>query len=348
MKAAAALVAAIWCAVVPIAHADAGEDWQRIEALEAEPPPGDLASREQAQTAALRRLEEQERVLRNFARAYPADPRSFDARLRLARLLSVRADLSGKPKARAESRAVLDELGKSAPAERRADVAFARISISMRQFKGNDTAARTGLLREARAFQKTYPDDRRVPALLVEVATLFDDEPAQKEALLREADPLTTDADLKGRIGDDRKRIAQLGKVVELQSPPGDGRDFDLAKFRGKVVVICWFADWSPPAMMAVRGVRDAVRKFPRAEVQAVGVSLDEKRAALAANVSSLKLDWPIVFDGRGWESPFAREFGINALPTVWVLDTEGKLRVLNVHGNLEGILERMLREGAE
>jgi hypothetical protein len=49
-------------------------------------------------------------------------------------------------------------------------------------------------------------------------------------------------------------------------------------------------------------------------------------------------LTWPMAWDGKGWESPLARDFGINALPTVWLLDSHGKLRSLNA---LEGAADR-------
>jgi peroxiredoxin len=332
------------CAMPGRLLAGADDEWQRIEALES--APGEkFTSREEARVVALRRLAKQESALRAFSAAHPEDARSLDAQLRLARVLAVRGDLEPSTEASAASRAILAKLEKTAPAERRADVAFARISLRMRNFATADSAARESLLSQARSFQRGFPGDRRIAALLTEVSTLFDDAPEMKGALLREASRLTTDPELTGRIADDMERLAMLGKPLAMRFPPESGRGFDVAHYRGKLVVICWFADWSPPAMLAVRGVRDALAGFSRNQVQPIGISLDHDRTVLARNMESLKLDWPVAFDGKGWESPLARDYRINALPTVWVLDREGKLRTLNVPGNLGAVLERMLRE---
>ena len=50
--------------------------------------------------------------------------------------------------------------------------------------------------------------------------------------------------------------------------------------------------------------------------------------------MKSRALTWPVAFDGKGWESPLVRGLGINALPTVWLLDARGRLRSLNALEN--------------
>ena len=69
---------------------------------------------------------------------------------------------------------------------------------------------------------------------------------------------------------------------------------------------------------------------LPENQVQIVGVSLDRNREPLERLVTEQKIEWPIICDGKGWESPIVRSLGINSLPTSWLLDREGKLRSLN------------------
>ena len=57
------------------------------------------------------------------------------------------------------------------------------------------------------------------------------------------------------------------------------------------------------------------------------------------------KIDFPVYFDGKGWESPLARSLGINALPTAWVLDRSGNLRTLNAMNSTEAIITQLLQE---
>jgi hypothetical protein len=69
---------------------------------------------------------------------------------------------------------------------------------------------------------------------------------------------------------------------------------------------------------------------LPKDKVQFVGVSLDTKREPLEALATEQKIDWPVICDSKGWESPLVRNLGINALPTVWILDRAGRLHSLN------------------
>jgi hypothetical protein len=53
----------------------------------------------------------------------------------------------------------------------------------------------------------------------------------------------------------------------------------------------------------------------------------------------------PVYFDGKSWESPLVRKFGVNALPTVWVIDRRGILRSLNAGENLADVVEALVME---
>ena len=168
---------------------DAEADWKEIIALDAGP-------QEQPQTAEAARamvtahVAKQERALRGFLTAHPQDPRVFETRLRLARLLQIRGDIEQSDKQRAEGKRQLDELEKTATPEQRVELDFAKVSRLMRNLRQVTPARRDELLAAARKFQADHPGDRRIAALLAEVATLFDAQPKTKEALLTEAQPL--------------------------------------------------------------------------------------------------------------------------------------------------------------
>ena len=112
---------------------------------------------------------------------------AFEARLRLARLLQIRADFESSEKPRAEAKRLLDELEKTATPEQRPELDFAKVARLMRGLRPPDAAQRDEVLKAARRFQAAHPADRRVAALLAEVATLFDSQPKTKEILLEDA-----------------------------------------------------------------------------------------------------------------------------------------------------------------
>ena len=96
----------------PLVAGDAREDWTRVTALDAGPSatPKDPA---EAQTLILAHLDRQEKTLRGFLAAHAGDSNAFEARLRLARVLNLRAELKDEPKP-AEAGVILDAAEKDA------------------------------------------------------------------------------------------------------------------------------------------------------------------------------------------------------------------------------------------
>src|SRR5260221_13951719 len=80
----------------------AEDDWQTVVALDAGPG-GKSESAEAAGMMVVNHLAKQEKALRSFLAAHPQDPHVFEAQLRLARLLQIRADFEGFEKLRVEA-----------------------------------------------------------------------------------------------------------------------------------------------------------------------------------------------------------------------------------------------------
>jgi hypothetical protein len=82
--------------------------------------------------------------------------------------------------------------------------------------------------------------------------------------------------------------------------------------------------------MAALGKLQQEVAKLPQGSIRVIGVNLDPKRESALEALKSLGLSWPTAWDGKSWEGPMVRSLGINALPTVWLLDTKGRLKSLN------------------
>jgi thiol-disulfide isomerase/thioredoxin len=203
---------------------------------------------------------------------------------------------------------------------------------------------RTELLSMARAFRAKHPDDRRVAALFAEVAALFDSDPKTKLALLEDARALAKDDELKSRLADDLRRTALFGKPVSLSGPGLQGRPVNLDDLRGAPTLVIFFADFSPPSTAVLESVVRVVADLPKGSVRLFGVCLDASRDESAALLRRLGATWPVLHEGKGWESPAVRALGINTLPAVWLLDAAGRLRSLNAHQGTASLI-RQLRE---
>lgn len=339
----AALV--LWIVRGPAVAADADTDWQGIVALDVGPQeqPKDAES---ASRMVLGYLARQEKALRGFLSVHPEDARVFEGQLRLARLLQIRADFEHSDKPRAEARRLLDDLEKSATPEQRPELEFSRLASLMRSLKPGDNALRDKALNAARKFQASFPADRRLAAVFAEIATLFDAQPKTKEILLEDARSLATDEELKSRIADDLKRVRLFGEEVPLRFTTFQGSDFKLADLAGRPAFVIFFAQFSPPSLAALDQLQQEIATLPKGAARLVGVCLDERREVVEGLIKGRGITWPLASDGKGWESPLVRDLGINALPTVWLLDGRGRLRSLNaLEGGAAAKARQLLRE---
>jgi len=331
----------------------ADEAWAQIEALRQGPGMPPVDAPEQVVSMARSHLAKQEKALESFIAKYPSDPRRHEAAIELAgvdaTLAASLSDRNRMDKAIRDLAAV--ERDKSAPSKIRADAAFQRITTTMQTVvaagqsrTGEISGARNLIYDAAGNFASRYPEDKRAARLLAESATLFDDLPDRKRRILEQASLLARDEATKQRIADDTKRLGLLGKVGDVSFETIQGEKFSLAGERGKIVVLVFWAGWSPPSVAWLAGLADEARAWPANRLAIATVSLDESRENCAETLRKLGIkDWPTAFSGKSWEDPVARSLGINAMPTVFVYDKEGKLRSLNARENCSALVRRLL-----
>lgn len=60
---------------------------------------------------------------------------------------------------------------------------------------------------------------------------------------------------------------------------------------------------------------------------EVVGVGLDEEMDAVRRFMKSKNLEWTMLCDGEGWNSPLAKSFGVTRMPSTWLIAPEGRLR---------------------
>ena len=341
-----ALAACLLVALPPVVRAGAQEDWAYILTLDSGPKkkPG---SREEAMLLARTHIQLQRKVLEQFLARHPSDERIFDVRLRLAAILAAEGKINKSPSQVDQAAILLGELEKTPgiPREKLADAGFRRASLLMQSQIGSTDRMRDSVLATVKAFLAKYPADRRGPRLLVEAATICDEVPNLKRDLLNEALTLTTEEALKQRIADDFKRLDLLGKPLRLTLSSVQAGPVDLAALRGDVVVVVFWSAESPHSLLWLRDFRTSWERMSKDNLRVVTISLDENRRTLDERLRDLPASWPTHFDGKGWNSPLARSLGINALPTVWIIDKKGVLRTLNARDSYETWIRQLLRE---
>ncbi len=337
------------------AESNADEAWVQIVELRKGPGMPPDGAPEEAVRMARAHLSAQEKALGDFLTAYPADPRRFEANIEFAAVSSaLGASLSDRQRIeKSLQRLSALENADSTPSKYKADAAFQRITTTMQTVnlaaagRPAETAeARGTILNAAGNFASRYPEDRRAARLLAEAATLFDDQPSRKRKVLEQASGLARDEGTRQRIADDLKRLGLLGRAPSIAFPTIQGDEFSLASQRGRMVVLIFWAGWSPPSVAWLAEFAAFARQLPPGRVTIATVSLDRTAASGKKVLQSLGIaEWPSSCDGNGWDNSTARQLGINALPTVFIFDAEGRLRTLNARDNYRAILRDLLAE---
>jgi hypothetical protein len=342
MRFAAALLLAAGLAI-----ASPDSDWQAIVDMDAGPgtKPKNI---DEARSLAKAHLERHRALVVDFLKKNPADPRNPEARMRLASLLAALGKMEGRQSEVDDAMRLLQSLerDKSTPAPIRAESGFRRVSLLMQSLQGREIERRGDLVAAARNFQHRYPGDRRAPRLLVEVATLCDNNPPQKRELLEEARALSREPALDRRIVDDLKRLELLDKPFDLAFPTVQGNSFSVASRHGRIVLLLYWSTESLPSLLWIDEFRRALAKLPADKLAIATIALDKNPNTVREVLYGIGISgWPTACDAESWQSPLVRPYGINALPTIFLIDQRGTLRALNARNSYESWIRKLLIE---
>lgn len=316
-------------------------DWATVTALDL--PVTKLSPNPLKAKAAMRdRFEKQIAVNEAFLKEFPNDNHAYESKLRLTVAQARLGSLEQDQRAVDDALSKLMALEKQAPDEsQRAEAMFRRISLQWQNLGNDPDQRRDRAVTSAQVFAAAFPEDRRAARLLAEAASLCDNHPEQKKPLIEQALSLSKEESLSQRLRDDMKRLDQLGNVVTLSFQSIDGKNIDLANYRGQVVALVFWAADSAPCLLWMKDFSTYVSNVEGLKV--IGISLDKDRADLDAALNALKINWPVAFDGKGWQNSIARQFGINSIPTLWLIDRQGRLQALNARDNYQFTINALL-----
>ncbi|MCY3020922.1 MAG: TlpA disulfide reductase family protein [Planctomycetota bacterium] len=110
------------------------------------------------------------------------------------------------------------------------------------------------------------------------------------------------------------------------------GKDVSLAALKGKVVMIDFWAPWCGPCMEQMPNLVKLYKEQQAQGLEIVGVSLDKDEESLQGAVQERGITWPILSE-HTIQNSIARQWGIRAIPSTYVLDRKGIIRHVNLRG---------------
>jgi thiol-disulfide isomerase/thioredoxin len=142
-----------------------------------------------------------------------------------------------------------------------------------------------------------------------------------------------------------RTRLDSVGKTLALKGQSPSGQLVDLAKYRGQVVLIQYWATWCKPCKADMPTLKDLVSRYGKSGFSIVGVNLDSTAQEMADYVKEYQVPWPQIYEEGGLDSRPANELGILTLPTMILLDKEGKVVNRNIRvAEIDSELKRLIR----
>jgi peroxiredoxin len=222
-----------------------------------------------------------------------------------------------------ELKALVEKVNTDIRAGKRTEAA---LSDDLKQFdnllvehKGEKTEAVARILyMEATLYLEVIGDTAKGDALMSQLKTDF-----KGTALVAKIEQMEAKEAAAKKI---QGALAEGTKFPDFDEKDVTGKPLSVSNYKGKVVLIDFWATWCPPCRGEIPNVVATYQKYHDKGFEIIGVSLDQDKEKLLDFTKQNNMTWQQFFDGQGWNNKLAEKYGIESIPATFLLDGSGKI----------------------
>ena len=246
--------------------------------------------------------------------------------------------------------AILEKI--AATGESGALTAKSAIVLSQWWRGSKDAAAQQTILAEYTTVAQKNPTNEKVMLTLAVMASVG---PASEEVAIKVVEVLR-----KVMTGDKAKKLAAeldpsgtlrdlLGKPLVAAGRTTTGKSLTTADWKGKVVLVDFWATWCGPCNAAIPRVKDLYKTYHAKGLEIVGLDCDDSDDTVNPFVKQKEMPWPQLREESQSESepwhPLATQWGVIGIPTMFLVDKKGVLRFIDAGDDTARKIESLLAE---
>jgi thiol-disulfide isomerase/thioredoxin len=225
-------------------------------------------------------------------------------------------------------------------------LASARYAANMQQSGADVGKVQAAWLEELKQFVEKYPKapDAAEAMLQMGIADEFSGE--ERQALARYTAIVTDfpESPSAKKARGAARRLESVGKPLALSGTAIDGKSVAIESLRGRPVLVHYWATWCEPCKVDIAQIRELYAKYGPKKFAVVGIALDSNKAELAKFLAAKPIPWPQLHEAGGLDGRLAEELGVLTLPTMILIDADGKVVDRNlVITDLEKKLDSLL-----
>ncbi len=216
-----------------------------------------------------------------------------------------------------------------------AEAAFVRArfaNISADRFAAEEPRWLVEFSRQARLFAENFPQENERAIQLLDAAGRscelhhIRNEAVNCYTLLNKDFPKTPQGKQATAV---LRRLKLDGERLEsFAGPTIDGGYTRIDDFRGRIVVVAFWASHSRRSVEQLPGLLSLAAKWGKSRVTVLGVNLDDDQAAAERFIDANAIQQPTIFwpekNRRNWMNPIVQYYGVRDIPLYWLIDADG------------------------